>query len=84
MSKEIRVHLGQYIGKPAYIFTKDKNHCVLVEYRKDWDFGEGSPGGAEISHIVIHTRNGFHLDRFKEITIEEVPKCIVDLLTFLN
>lgn len=84
VKKKIRVHLGEYIGKPAYVFTKDKNHCLLIEYDKDWDFGEGSPSGTNFNHIEIHTKNGFRLELFKEISIEEVPKCIIDLLRFLN
>jgi hypothetical protein len=83
---DIRVHLNpNSFGNRLYVFTKDSKHCIAVEYDPALDFGEGSPSGARIESIEIHTNNGFIFnDRYKEISISEVPKSIIELLTYLK
>lgn len=82
----IRVHLNSdYFGKNLYVFTKDSNHCIALEYDPVYDFGKGSPSGAVIDQVEVHTNNGFIFnDKYKEISLSEVPECIIELLTYLN
>lgn len=82
----MRVHLNSnYFGNHLYIFTKDEKHCVAIEYNPDHDFGKGSPSGARIESVEIHTNNGFFFkDTTKEINLSDVPECILELLTYLK
>lgn len=82
----IRVHLNSdYFGKNLYVFTKDPNHCIALGYDPVYDFGKGSPSGAVIAEVEVHTNNVFIFnDKYKEISLSEVPECIIELLTYLN
>lgn len=81
----VKIHcLTRKPGDQTYFFTKDDKHCLCIDYQSNWDFGEGSPSGARFSEIEIHTNNAFTLSIPPEISIEDVPKCIIDLLTFLK
>lgn len=82
----IQVHLNpNYFGNRLYVFTKDSNHCVAVEYDAQFDFGNGSPSGAHIESVQIHTNNGFIFnDKWKEIKLSEIPECILELMTYLK
>lgn len=82
---DIRVHVSlEYFGNRLYVFTKDSKHCIAVEYNPNYDFGKGNPSGARIDSVEIHTNNGFIFsERFKEISLPEVPECILELLTYL-
>lgn len=72
-------------GNRLYYFTKDSNHCLIVEYNPEWDFGEGSPSGTRIEYVEIHTNNSFEsFEGLTEISLSEVPKCILELLTYLK
>ena len=66
-----------------YYFTASPNKIVLVSYDSEWDF-YGTPSGASNIQVEIHNNNSFILSNVEEISIEEVPQAIVDLLTFLN
>lgn len=83
---DIRVHVNpNHYGNRKYYFTKDSKNCICVEYNPSSDYGEGSPSGAMIELVEIHTNNSFMFDdRHKEIDISEVPECIINLLTFLK
>lgn len=81
----VKIHcLTRKPGDQTYFFTKDDKHCLCIDYQSNWDFGEGSPSGARLGEIEIHTNNAFTLSIPPEISIEDVPKCIIDLLTFLK
>lgn len=83
---DIRIHLNpNYYGNMKYYFTKDSKNCLSVEYDPSYDFGQGSPSGAMIESIEIHTNNSFMFDdKQKEISMSEVPECIIELLTYLK
>lgn len=82
---DIRVHLlPNYYGNRLYTFTKDSDHCLIIEYNPELDFGEGSPSGARIESVEIHTNNSSNFVGSKEIDLAEVPKCILELLTYLK
>jgi hypothetical protein len=84
MRRPIKIHcLTRKPGDCTFFFTKDDKHCLYIDYQSEWDFGEGSPSGARLGPIEIHTNNAFLL-KYPEISIEDVPKCIIDLLTFLK
>ena len=82
----IRVHLNpNYFGNRLYVFTKNSKHCISVEYNPEYDFGKGSPSGARIDSVEIHTNNSFVFnERFKEISLTEIPECILELMTYLK
>lgn len=84
--KGIHIHRYGKLGQNRiYYFTKDAKHCLCIEYNPDYDFGKGSPSGARVESVEIHTNNGFLFkDDTKEISLDEVPECILDLLTFLK
>ena len=86
MRSPIKIHcLTRKPGDCTFFFTKDDKHCLAIDYQSEWDFGEGSPSGARLGEIEIHTNNSFSFQYTPpEISIEEVPKCIIDLLTFLK
>lgn len=83
---DIRVHLNSnYFGNRKYFFTKDSKHCMSIEYNPSYDFGDGSPSGARIESVEINTNNSFIFnDCQKEISLSEVPECIIELLTYLK
>lgn len=83
---DIRVHVNpEYLGNRLYVFTKDSKHCIAVEYNPAYDFGKGSPSGARIDSVEIHTNNGFIFsEKYKEVSLSEVPECILELLTYLK
>ena len=83
---DLRVHLNpNYCGNRKYYFTKDSKHCIAVEYNPAHDFGKGSPSGARIDSVEIHTNNGFIFgEKYKEISLSEIPECILELLTYLK
>lgn len=83
---DIRVHVNpEYFGNRLYVFTKDSKHCIAVEYNPAYDFGKGSPSGARIESVEIHTNNGFVFNKeWKEISLSEVPERIIELLTYLK
>lgn len=67
-----------------FVFSKSKNKCVEIRYDCRYDFGEKSSSGASFDEITIHNRNAVVLDDFEEITINEVPNSIINLLTFFK
>jgi hypothetical protein len=81
----IKVHcLTRKPGDQTYFFTKDEKHCVCIEYKSGLDFGNGSPSGARLYEIEIHTNNAFEFQYIPEIQLSEVPGCILELLTYLK
>ena len=83
---DIRVHVNpEYLGNRLYVFTKDSKHCIAVEYNPTYDFGKGSPSGARIDSVEINTNNGFIFsEKYKEVSLSEVPECILELLSYLK
>ncbi len=82
---DIKVHcLTRKPGDQTFFFTKDEKHCLCIEYRSEWDFGDGSPSGARLFEIEIHTNNAFKFLYTPEIQLSEVPECIIELLSYLN
>lgn len=82
---QVKIHcLTRKPGDQTFFFTKDDKHCLAIDYQADWDFGEGSPSGAHLGEIEIHTNNAFSFQYKPEISIEDVPKCIIELLTYLK
>ncbi len=67
----------------VFYFTRNKNQCLRVEYKKNYDFGEHSTSGTDLE-ITIHYQNSWVKDELEEITISDVPKCITDTLNYLN
>ena len=81
----VKIHcLTRKPGDQTFFFTKNEKHCLCIDYKSQWDFGAGSPSGARLDGIEIHTNNSFIFEYIPEISIEDVPKCIIDLLTFLK
>lgn len=82
---KIRVHcLTRKPEDQTFFFTKDEKHCVCIDYNSEWDFGNGSPSGARLSGIEIHTNNAFTFNYIPEVQLSEVPECILELLTYLK
>ena len=82
---KVKIHcLTRKPGNQTYFFTKDEKHCLCIEYDSKWDFGNGSPSGAGLSEIEIHTNNAFNFQHIPEIQLAEVPECIQELLTYLK
>jgi len=46
------------------------------------DFGK-STSGARLDNIEIHYRNSWVKDKLTKIKIDEVPKVIIDVLSYL-
>lgn len=67
-----------------YYFMKSENECIFIEYNPSSDFGEGSPSGTHIRDIEIHTRNSYKTESLTAISLDEVPKPILNLLTYLQ
>lgn len=81
----VKVHcLTRKPGDQTYFFTKDEKHCCCIDYRSEWDFGNGSPSGARLYDIEIHTNNAFTHQYVPEIQLSEVPECIIELLSYLK
>jgi len=82
--KRIKIHRRK-ISKTAsdYYFTASEKKCVMVVYDSQWDF-YGTPSGVHEILIEIHNNNAFIPNSMEEISIDEVPQAIIDLLTFLN
>lgn len=81
----IKVHcLTRKPGDQTYFFTKDEKHCLCVDYKSELDFGNGSPSGARLFEIEIHTNNAFTFQHIPEIQLPEVPECIRELLSYLK
>ena len=81
----IKIHCHTYPnGLKTFYFTLDEKHCLRIEYDPQWDFGEGSPSKARLSEIEIHTNNAFLLQHMQEISLSEVPSCILDMLSYLD
>lgn len=81
----VKVHcLTRNPGDQVFFFTKDDTHCVCVDYQSKWDFGNGSPSGARLSEIEIHTNNAFSFQYVPEVQLSEVPECIIELLSYLK
>lgn len=82
---KIKVHcLTRKPGDQTYFFTKDDKHCISIEYRSEWDFGNGSPSGCRLSEVEIHTNNAYYFKYIPEIQLSEVPECIIELLSYLK
>lgn len=83
---DIRIHINpNYYGNRKYYFTKDDSHCLSVEYNPNNDFGIGNPSGARLELVEIHTNNGFIFGKeHKELDLDEVPECILELLSYLK
>lgn len=74
-----KVHyLTRKAGDQTYFFTKDEKHCLCIDYNPRWDFGNGSPSGAHLSEIEIHTNNAFNFENIPEIQLDKVPECILE------
>lgn len=67
-----------------YFFTKTKNICLRIEYNKRYDFGEDSTSGVHISKVEMHYQNAWKTEELQEIKISDVPKSVIDILSFLN
>ena len=81
----ITIHcLTRKPGDQTYFFTKDEKHCLCVEYKSEWDFGNGSPYGSRLFEIEVHTNNAFNFQHIPEVKLSEVPICILELLTYLK
>ncbi|WP_099465578.1 hypothetical protein [Parabacteroides provencensis] len=81
----IKVHcLTRNLGDQTYFFTKDDRHCICVEYKSGLDFGNGSPSGARLAEIEIHTNNAFNFQYIPKVQLSDVPECILELLTYLK
>jgi len=82
----MKIHLFEESKRTkTYFFTKNKNHCLKVEYDSNFDFGENSTSGASLENIKIHYKNGYVFsENHKEININDVPKSIRDILSFLS
>lgn len=81
----IKVHcLTRKPGDQTYFFTKDEKHCLCIDYKSEWDFGNGSPSGARLYEVEIHTNNAFKFQYIPEIQLHEVPECILELLSYLK
>ncbi len=82
--KKIKIHRNR-ISKTEvnYFFTASPKKCVMVEYNSQWDF-YGTPSGVHNIRVEINNNNGFLTNEMEEISINEVPQAIVDILTFLN
>lgn len=81
----VKVHCLTYPnGLRTFYFTRDEKHCLRIEYDPQLDFGEGSPSGAQLSEVDIHTNNAFLLQDVPEISLSEVPSCILNMLSYLD
>lgn len=82
----MKIHVfEEHKRRKLFFFTKDKNNCLMVEYDQEQDYGEHDASGVHFEQIELHYQNGYVFgEEHKEITLNEVPKSIRDLLTFLK
>lgn len=68
-----------------YYFIKNENECLVILHNLNEDYGEHSSSGAMLE-VEIHYQNSFEFDKPDEsqITIDQVPKRVIDVLTYLN
>ena len=67
-----------------FYFTKNKRNCLMIEYDSSMDFGKFSTSGTYINKLEIHYNNGWVKKDLIEISINEVPESVVDILTYLK
>lgn len=85
--KKIKIHKKKCTETVSnYFFIKSDGRCVGVTYDSESDiYGDESPD--RYIRVLIHNEALFNMcdcPDMEEITIDEVPQAIVDLLTFLN
>jgi len=66
-----------------YYFIKDKNKCLLIKHDINDDYGEHDTSGARLE-ITIHYQNSYVKKNLEKINIEDVPKRVKDVLTYLS
>jgi hypothetical protein len=66
----------------VYYFTKSSNKCLLIEHDLTDDFGENDTSGSRLK-VEIHYQNSFNKN-LEEITMDDVPKRVKDVLTYLS
>jgi hypothetical protein len=81
----MQIHKKKHSERTTYYyFTKDKNQCLMIEYDERMDFGDQSTSGISISNLEMHYQNSWRKENLTEIKISEVPKSIIDILTYLK
>lgn len=56
----------------------------MIEYDQRMDFGDQSTSGVSIPSLEIHYQNAWKKENLTEITLSEVPKSIIDILSYLK
>lgn len=77
INKNIKVHKAFRYGLPHYIFTKDEKTCIAVVYNERHNYVWTANSG-------VHEIEIFITEEMEEISFDEVPAGVIDLLTFLS
>ena len=68
--------------RTIFYFTKSNRRCLEIEYNVNYDYDRGA-SGFETTHVQIFYFNSFKLENLTKIKISDVPKPILDILTYL-
>lgn len=66
-----------------FYFTKSKRKCLEIEYNSNYDYDRGA-SGFETTHVQIFYYNSFKLENLIPIKLDDVPKPILDILSYLS
>lgn len=83
MKKPIIIHklqISKYIT--TYYFTKSENRCLCVECDIRNIYSKESTSGSTME-IEIHYQNSWIKENLTQITIDDVPQVIKDVLRYL-
>lgn len=56
----------------------------MIEYDRKMDFGDQSTSGVSISNLEMHYQNAWKKDNLIQINLSDVPKSIIDILSYLK
>ena len=68
--------------RQIFYFTKSKRRCLEIEYNSNTDYDRGA-SGFECNRVQIFYYNSFKLENLTQIKINDVPKPIIDILSYL-
>ena len=69
--------------RTMFYFTKNKRRCLEIEYNSNYDYDRGA-SGFESTHVQVFYHNSFRIENLTKIEIGDVPKPIIDILSYLR
>lgn len=69
--------------RTMFYFTKSKRRCLEIEYNSNYDYDKGA-SGFETTHVQVFYYNSFRVENLTKIEICDVPKPIIDILSYVR